>query len=78
MKAMATCAYCRYFVSEPAELEQAIPGLNILSSAFGSVRGETGLCRRREVFTLPGGACREFRDACLGAHHRCVPAPGRV
>ena len=61
------CGRCRYFTGEPAALERAIPGLNILSSAFGSVRDETGLCRRFEIFVVSGAAC------IAGA---CGDAPG--
>lgn len=55
-----SCAVCRHFTDRPAELERAIPGLNILSSAYGSVRDETGLCRRREAFVTPMASCVEF------------------
>jgi hypothetical protein len=45
------CAACRFFTGAPAALERAIPGLNILSSAYGSVRADTGLCERHDFFT---------------------------
>ena len=51
------CGSCPHFLGEPAALESALPGLNILSSAFGSVRDETGLCRRFEVFEVRTAAC---------------------
>jgi hypothetical protein len=55
------CAACRYFTGAPAALERAIPGLNILSSAYGSVRGKTGLCERHDTFTTAGTpACPQF------------------
>jgi hypothetical protein len=58
------CAACRFFTSAPAGLERAIPGLNILSSAFGSVRADTGLCERRGVFTTArSAACPQFEDS---------------
>jgi hypothetical protein len=42
-------------------LERAIPGLNILSSAYGSVRDNTGLCEKRESFvTFATAACAKF------------------
>jgi hypothetical protein len=45
----------------PAALERAIPGVNILSSAFGSVRADTGLCERHGVFTTArSAACPQF------------------
>jgi len=38
-----------------------IPGLNILSSAYGSVRADTGLCQRHDVFvTARTAACPQF------------------
>lgn len=55
-----SCGECAHFADDPAALEQAIPGLNILSSAFGSVRDETGLCRRRDAFVTPVYCCQDF------------------
>jgi hypothetical protein len=56
------CGACRFFTGTPAALERAIRGLNILSSAYGSVRGDTGLCERHDVFTTAATtACREFQ-----------------
>ena len=57
------CGGCRFFTGTPAALERAIPGLNILSSAYGSVRGDVGLCRRHESFTTPATlACPQFEE----------------
>jgi hypothetical protein len=57
------CAACRFFTGAPAALGRAIPGLNILSSAFGSVRADTGLCERHGVFTTARSAtCPQFED----------------
>ena len=38
------CGSCRYFEGDPHALEAALPGLTVLSSALGSVRGDDGLC----------------------------------
>ena len=46
----------------PDALEAAIPGLNILSSAYGSVRGETGLCRRHDKFVTASSTCADFKN----------------
>ena len=55
------CGRCRFFVGEPRALEQAIPGLGILSSGYGSVRDDTGLCSRHDMFVTAGNkACIEF------------------
>jgi hypothetical protein len=56
----ANCRDCRFFVSAPAELERALPGLNILSSAYGAVRADTALCARHERFIVAAPACSEF------------------
>ncbi len=55
-----TCNECGGFIQAPQELERALPGLNILSSAFGSVRGATGLCTVKETFITAQGACERF------------------
>ncbi|MFY9693256.1 MAG: hypothetical protein WA776_13810 [Xanthobacteraceae bacterium] len=55
------CGACRFFTGAPAALERAIPGLNILSSAYGSVRADTGLCERHEAFvTSATPSCPDF------------------
>jgi hypothetical protein len=57
------CGKCRFFTGAPAALERAIPGLNILSSAYGSVRADTGLCERHAFFTTAATpACPQFED----------------
>ncbi len=57
------CGACRFFTGAPAALERAVPGLNILSSAYGSVRGNTGLCERHDSFvTSATAACPAFAD----------------
>jgi hypothetical protein len=55
-----SCGTCRHFADDAAGLERAIPGLNILSSAYGSVRDETGLCTRHETFVTPSAGCADF------------------
>jgi hypothetical protein len=55
------CGACRFFIGTPVALERAIPGLNILSSAYGSVRGDTGLCEQHDSFvTAATAACPAF------------------
>jgi hypothetical protein len=59
--AQVRCGACRFFIGTPAALERAVPGLNILSSAYGSVRGNTGLCERHDSFvTAATEACSAF------------------
>jgi hypothetical protein len=57
------CAACRYFTGAAAALERAVPGVNILSSAYGSVRADTGLCERHDIFvTARSAACPQFAE----------------
>lgn len=72
MKGAATCHECSLFVHEAQALERALPGLNILSSAFGSVRADTGLCGATDILIVPGPACPAFR-ARLGAAYKPGP-----
>jgi hypothetical protein len=59
--AQRRCGACRFFTGTPAALERALPGLNILSSAYGSVRGNTGLCERHDSFVTDATeACPAF------------------
>lgn len=58
-----SCGGCRYFVSAAEDLEREVAGLKILSSAFGSVRGETGLCQLLDLFCLPHHGCSDWRAA---------------
>jgi hypothetical protein len=60
---MVGCKECRFFVAAPGDLERAIPGLNILSSGFGSVRADTGLCAAQDIFVVPIPACADFEPA---------------
>ena len=60
-EAQRRCGACRFLTGAPAALERAIPGLNILSSACGSVRADTALCERHERFvTARTEACAQF------------------
>ena len=61
-----TCRECGLFVHDSEKLEQALPGLNILSSAFGSVRADTGICQASETLITPRLACADFRAAVVG------------
>jgi len=58
----ASCWQCADFVMAPNELETMIPGLNIVSSAYGSVRATTGYCKFKDVFLTPTLACPGFKS----------------
>ncbi len=55
-----TCSDCIYFNNDSAYLENTYAGLNALSSAWGCVRGDAGLCSRHDVYLFPRGQCADF------------------
>ncbi|OAT80201.1 hypothetical protein [Desulfotomaculum copahuensis] len=59
---MRKCADCRYFCNDPEWIEKTFPALNVLSSAYASVRADAGVCRRRGLFLPPWQTCREFES----------------
>jgi hypothetical protein len=61
-----TCRDCKYFINDPAALERELPGLNALSSAYGSTRGENGICSKREIYLSPIKSCRHFEHFDYG------------
>ena len=56
-----SCRECEHFVIDPGELEAIIPGLNIVSSAYGSVRADTAYCKFKDIFLTPAPACSAFK-----------------
>jgi len=61
-----TCRDCRFFNNDPAWLEKAFPGLNALSSAYGSTRGENGVCSKRDLYLSPIKKCKDFEHIDSG------------
>ncbi|MGO8918249.1 MAG: hypothetical protein ACLQJR_20300 [Stellaceae bacterium] len=64
-KSQASCRTCAHFRNDPAYLEAALCGLASLSSAYGAVRGEDGLCLRHDRYLGARSLCADFtkRDA---------------
>jgi hypothetical protein len=60
-----TCGGCEHFVAAADELEREVAGLKILSSAYGSVRANTGLCRLHDIFCVPEHGCTGWRPPPL-------------
>ncbi len=54
-------------MDDPHQLERAFPGILVLSSCYGSARGDSGICRLRDTFQYPESACRHFeaRSFCF-------------
>ena len=72
---MPFCGACAHFIADAEELEREVAGLKILSSAFGSVRAETGLCRLRDFFCVPDHGCSSWhqREPILNPASRASP-----
>jgi len=51
------CANCRHFRASARELEDRLPGLRALSSAFASVRSQDGLCARHDRYVAASSIC---------------------
>ena len=62
-----SCRQCEHFVIDPGELETIIPGLNIVSSAYGSVRADTAYCKFKDIFLTSVLACHAFKSVPLPA-----------
>ncbi len=59
---MPGCNECLHCEASPGRLEKLLPGLGILSSAYGSSRGDTALCQLHNQFLRPGPACSGFEE----------------
>jgi hypothetical protein len=53
----AECGNCIHFQNNPAILEKTLPGLACLSSGFGSVRAQDGLCNRHDLYLSNWDSC---------------------
>ncbi len=59
---VATCRHCRHFRNDAAYLETAFPGLTSMSSGYGSVRGEDGICLLHDRYLNAESSCRQFSE----------------
>lgn len=55
-----TCSDCARFTDDPVAIEALFVGMTALSSAYGSTRGDAGVCAIEEVFQNPVPACQAF------------------
>jgi hypothetical protein len=55
----ARCASCRHFRNEALALEQASPGLASLSSGFGAVRSDDGVCGLHGRYLSARASCSQ-------------------
>jgi hypothetical protein len=66
-----TCQQCRHFVDDPLLLERQLPGVLVLSSTYGSTRGDSGICTVFGTLQDPEAACDRFE----GRQDEVLPAP---
>ena len=52
-----SCESCRHFTRAAADIEALLPGLRTLSSAYGAVRSEDGLCSVHDRYVASYGHC---------------------
>jgi len=57
------CLACVHFRNDAKFLEAAFGGLTSLSSGFGSVRGDDGICLRHDRYLSARSSCAEFSPA---------------
>jgi hypothetical protein len=51
------CGSCRHFSDSAAQIEAQLPGLRVLSSAYGAVRSQDGLCGVHARYVAAYGSC---------------------
>ncbi len=72
------CGACRHFRNDAGYLETALAGLTCLSSAYGSVRYDDGICLRHDRLIAARASCADFAKADIAARtagDRRVAAP---
>jgi hypothetical protein len=60
LRVQSECRSCRHFRNDAAYLEAAFAGLTSLSSAFGSVRSDDGICLRHDRYLSARSSCSDF------------------
>ncbi len=54
------CQNCKYFQNDPAHIEEAYPGLKVMSSGFASVRDLDGFCDYNQLYLSARDSCPSF------------------
>jgi hypothetical protein len=54
------CWDCRHFRNDAKFLETAFKGLTSLSSGYGSVRSDDGICVRHDRYLSARSSCQDF------------------
>jgi len=61
------CSGCRHFSGSATELEALLPGLRALSSAYGAVRSQDGLCSVHARYVAAYSHCAAHQARSLTA-----------
>jgi hypothetical protein len=59
-QALHQCRTCRHFRNDAAFLEAAFAGLTSMSSGYGSVRADDGICLRHDRYLGAGSSCADY------------------
>ncbi len=65
-----SCLHCKHFRNSPKFLESVFKGLTALSSAYGSVRCQDGICLLNDLYLAANRCCDQFESGS--------PAAGRL
>jgi hypothetical protein len=58
--ASPSCRQCKHFQNDALHVEAALPGLSSLSSGFGAVRSDDGICAVHERYVAASSVCAAF------------------
>ena len=68
------CLQCKHFRNSPEYLESECKGLAVLSSAYGSVLSEDGVCVLNDFYISANQCCGRFDQV---GHCSAASPPGR-
>lgn len=60
------CERCVHFDRDPLTIENAVPGLTVMSSGFASVRADDGLCDYHDRHVSARATCASFEARAPG------------
>jgi hypothetical protein len=67
------CRHCRHFHNDSRFLEASFPGLTSMSSGYGSVRAEDGVCLRHDRYLRAESSCPDFSAIAENAEAGILP-----
>jgi len=59
----ARCELCRFRRDDRRNIEQVLPGLTSLGSAYGASIGASALCEKHDCFVSPRDVCAAFQPS---------------